>query len=100
MEGVNNAEAIMALEEVDVGFIGPMDLALSMGVDVGHGDHEAAIQKILAACKKAGKPCGMPARTEAAAKQRLAEGFRFLDIASDLRLVEAAAQDILQAVRA
>jgi len=99
MVGVNNAEAIMALEEVDIGFIGPADLALSMDVEIGHPDHEAAIQKILAACKKAGKPCGMPARTVESVKQRLAEGFLFLDIASDLRLVEAAAKDVLEAVR-
>jgi len=98
MEGINNAEAIMSVEGVDVGFLGPSDLSLAMGVDIGSPDHEAAIQKMLAACKKVGKPCGMPARTVASAKQRIAEGFQFLDIASDLRLLEAAGQDILQAV--
>jgi len=100
MEGVNNAEAIFGLEEVDVGFIGPNDLALSMGVEPGHPDHEAALQKILAAAKKVGKPCGMPARATDAARQRISEGFLFLDIASDLRLVDVGSQEILEAVRA
>jgi len=35
--------------------IGPFDLAVSMGVEFGGPEHEAAIAKILAACKKAGK---------------------------------------------
>lgn len=35
--------------------IGPFDLAVSMGVEFGGEAHEAAIAKILAACKKAGK---------------------------------------------
>jgi len=100
MEGVNNAEAIMDVEGVDVGFIGPSDLSLAMGVEAGHPDHEAAIQKILAACKKAGKPLGMPARTVASARQRISEGFQFLDIASDLRLMDAAASEVIQGVKA
>ena len=99
MEGVNNAGAIASVDGVDLCFIGPSDLALSMGVDIGSPDHEAAIQKVLAASKKTGKPCGIPARTAEAAKQRIAEGFQFLDIASDLRLIEAAAGEILQAVK-
>ena len=98
MEGIVNAEAIMSVKGVDVGFLGPADLSLAMGVDIGSPDHEAAIQKMLAACKKVGKPCGMPARTVASAKQRMAEGFQFLDVASDLRLLEVAGQDILHAL--
>jgi 4-hydroxy-2-oxoheptanedioate aldolase len=99
LEGIQNAEAIMSVEGVDVGFLGPADLALSMGVEPGHPDHEAAIQKFLAACKKVGKPCGLPIRVAPAIKKRIAEGFRLIDIASDLRLVEAGAQGILRAVR-
>ena len=98
MEGIDNAEAIMSVEGVNAGFLGPSDLALSMGVQPGHPDHEAAVQKMLAACKKVGKPCGMPARTVASAKQRLAEGFQFLDVVSDLRLLEAGAQAMLTAL--
>jgi 2-keto-3-deoxy-L-rhamnonate aldolase RhmA len=33
----------------------PFDLAFSLGVKPGSEEHEAAIAKILAACKKAGK---------------------------------------------
>ena len=99
MEGIDNAEAIMAVEGVDVGFLGPNDLALSMGVEPGHPDHEAAIQKHLSACKKVGKPAGIPIRTVEGIKQRMAEGFQLIDIASDLRLLEVAARDVLAAVK-
>ena len=99
MEGIDNAEAIMAVEGVDVGFLGPNDLALSMGVEPGHPDHEAAIQKHLSACKKVGKPAGIPIRTVEGIKQRMAEGFQLIDIASDLRLLEVAARDTLAAVK-
>ena len=99
LEGIDNTEAIMSVEGVDAGFLGPGDLSISMGVQPGHPDHEAAVQKFLAGCKKVGKPCGMPARTAASAKQRIAEGFQFLDVASDLRILEAGAQAIVTALR-
>ncbi len=99
MKGIENAEAIMSVEGVDVGFLGPADLAMSMGVEPGHPDHEKAIQKFLAACKKVGKPGGLPIRVAPAIQKRVAEGFKLIDIASDLRILEAGAQDILKAVR-
>ncbi len=100
MEGIHNTEAIMSVEGIDVGFLGPGDLSLAMGVERGHPDHEAAIQKFLAGCKKVGKPCGIPERDIEVARKRIAEGFQFMDVASDLRMLEATAQQILAAVRA
>ena len=95
MEGIENAEAIARLEGVDIGFLGPMDLAMSMGVEPGHPDHEAALQRFREGCQRAGKPCGLPARDAAATRQRIAEGFAFIDLTSDLRLLEAAAKQAL-----
>lgn len=99
MEGIQNAEAIMAIEGIDVGFLGPNDLALSMGVEPGHPEHENAIQKFLSACKAAEKPAGIPIRTVEGIKQRMAEGFQLIDIASDLRLLESATRNILNSVK-
>lgn len=99
MEGINNAEGIMSVDGIDVGFLGPNDLALSMGVSPGHPDHEAAIQKMLAACKKVGKPCGIPQRDLPGIKKRIADGFLFIDTACDLRLLQVAAEAVLKAVR-
>ncbi len=98
MEGINNTEAILSVDGIDVAFIGPNDLALSMGVEPGHPDHEAAIQKVLAAGKATGKPTGLPIRSVEATRQRISEGFQLIDMASDLRLLQAAAQETYKAV--
>ncbi len=45
LEGIDNAEAICRVPGVDIGFLGPNDLAMSMGVEAGHPDHEAALQR-------------------------------------------------------
>ena len=87
-EGIDNTEAILSVEGVDVGFLGPGDLSLAMGVEQGSPEHEEAVQKFLAGAKAAGKPCGMPSRVPAGLKKRIDEGFQFLDIVSDLRAVE------------
>ena len=39
-EGIRNAEAIMEIEGVDIGFLGPGDLSLEMGVAAGSPEHE------------------------------------------------------------
>ena len=93
MEGIDNAEAIMRVDGVTVGFLGPGDLSLSMGVEQGHPDHEAAIGRFLKACQKVGKPAGIPAGDVAAAKKRIAEGFLMIDLSNDLRLLQRATRE-------
>ena len=50
----------MEIEGVDIGFLGPGDLSLEMGVAAGSPEHEEAIQHFLDACNRVGKPCGIP----------------------------------------
>ncbi|MBS13782.1 MAG: hypothetical protein CME19_19565 [Gemmatimonadetes bacterium] len=80
---------------MDIGFMGPNDLALSLGVEPAHPDRETSIQKILQAGIKTGKPVGLPVRDVEGIKERLTEGFRFLDCASNLRLLQVSAIDVL-----
>ena len=100
MEGIDNAEAIAAVEGVDIGFLGPGDLALSMGLEAGHPDHEAALQSFREGCQRAGKPSGIPVKDSASAHRRIAEGFLFIDLNSDLRLLEDAARSAVNAATA
>ena len=95
LEGIDNAEAIAGVEGVDIGFLGPGDLALSMGVEQGHPDHEAALQRLREGCERAGKPSGIPVPDAAAARRRIAEGFAFIDLSSDFRMMESAAKQAL-----
>lgn len=98
MEGIDSAEAIASLDGVDIGFLGPNDLALSMGLEAGHPDHEAALQRFREGCKRAGKPSGLPAGDAETALRRVAEGFQFIDLTNDLRFLESAARQAIAAV--
>ena len=95
IQAVEQAEAIMGVDGVVGCFIGPNDLALSMGLspqDVGPGtDHEAAMQEVLAACRKTGKAAGKHCFSAAEVSARIGQGFQFLALASDGALMAKAA---------
>lgn len=99
LEGIEKAEEIASVEGINIGFLGPGDLALSMGVEVGHPDHEAALQRFRAGCHRASKPCGIPTRDAASTKERIAQGFNFIDLSNDLRFLEATANQMLADAR-
>ena len=94
-EGIANAEAIAAVEGVDIGFLGPNDLALAMGVVAGCAEHEAALQSFRNGCERAGTPAGLPAANGTIARQRIDEGFAFIDLTNDLRFLQEGAQAAL-----
>jgi 4-hydroxy-2-oxoheptanedioate aldolase len=102
VQAVENAEAIMAVDGVVGCFIGPNDLALSMGVsprETGPGTaHEAAMMEVLAACKKTGKAAGKHCFTGAEVSVRIAQGFQFLALMSDAALMAKAAREEFGAV--
>ena len=99
LEGIDNAEAIAGVEGVDIGFLGPSDLALAMGVEAGCQEHEAALQRFREGCARAGTPSGIPAADGATAKRRIAEGFLFIDLANDFRFLEKMAVAELEVAR-
>ena len=101
-QAVENAEAILGTEGVVGCFIGPNDLALSLGVspsETGPGTiHEEAIQAVLAAAKKTGKAAGKHCFTPAELTLRISQGFQFLALASDLRFMAKAAREEFDAI--
>jgi 4-hydroxy-2-oxoheptanedioate aldolase len=65
LEGIENADAIIATEGVDVVFLGPTDLSVALGVH-GQGKHEKVLKVIEDLTKKivaAGKVSGTIARS-------------------------------------
>jgi 4-hydroxy-2-oxoheptanedioate aldolase len=96
-QAVENAEAILAVEGVVGCFIGPNDLALSMGIDpgeIGPGtEHEVAMLKVLAAAQKTGKAAGKHCYNAAELSERIAQGFQFLALSSDAGLLGKAARE-------
>ena len=91
MEGIGNAEAITRIADVDIGFLGPTDLAASMGVAPGSDEHEAALQSFREGCARAGKPSGIPVADGDTARRRIREGFQFIDLSSDMTLLQTGA---------
>jgi 4-hydroxy-2-oxoheptanedioate aldolase len=91
MEGIRNAEAIARVPDVDIGFLGPTDLAASMGEAPGSAAHEQALQGFREGCARGGKPSGIPAANGAVAQRRISEGFRFIDMSSDMALLQTGA---------
>jgi 4-hydroxy-2-oxoheptanedioate aldolase len=102
IQAVEQAEAIMAVDGVVGCFIGPNDLALSMGLtlrDQGPGTaHEAAMMEVLAAAKRTGKAAGKHCFSAAEVSERIAQGFQFLALASDAAFMAQAAHAALTAV--
>jgi 4-hydroxy-2-oxoheptanedioate aldolase len=97
VQAVENAEAILAVEGVVGCFIGPNDLARSMGIspsDTGPGtEHEAAMMKVLAAAQKTGKAAGKHCHNSAEVSLRIEQGFQFLALSSDAGLLSKAARE-------
>ena len=89
---VGNAEAIAALDGVDVLFVGPRDLSHDLGVpgDLTAPAFTEAIAHVLAAGQRHGKACGLLVADGAAAATRLEQGWSFVGIGSDSTLLAAA----------
>jgi len=93
-KGVAAAAEIAAVDGVDGLFVGPSDLAAGLG-HLGNANHpevQAAMAKIFAAAKAAGKPVGILAGVEADARRYLAQGATFVAVGSDLGVFRSATQ--------
>lgn len=104
LEGYQNVESICAVEGLDAIYIGPSDLALSLGSTSpsdpeGAARVEAAIAEVREAAHRAGLPAGIHTRGADVAARRLDEGFDFVSVASDLSHLAAAAATHLDTVR-
>jgi len=87
-EGMQNVDAIAAVEGIDVLFIGPYDLSLSHSYPPPSPDPvpevETLIQNIKAAAKKHGKYCAIYCSSAEQAARRAADGFDMINVTSDV----------------
>jgi 4-hydroxy-2-oxoheptanedioate aldolase len=86
---VDNAAAIAAVDGVDGVFVGPSDLAASLGLlgQQTHPDVMAAVLRTFEAVRGAGKPVGVNAFDPAAAESYLAAGASFVLVGADVALL-------------
>jgi 4-hydroxy-2-oxoheptanedioate aldolase len=99
VEAVGRVEDLLRVKGIDVWTESPTDLALSMGLQIGHPDHEAAVQRVLKAGQQAGVPVGVPCATAEDVNRRIGEGFRFIDFTCDLAFLMSAAREGLAKVK-
>ena len=96
IEAVRNFDAVFGVPGVDAVFVGPNDLAASMrGPDGSPPPPEAfkqALADILAGCKRLGVPAGIHTFSADEARQKIADGWQFIAVSSELKyMVEGAA---------
>lgn len=93
-EAVANAEEIAAVNGIDGVFVGPSDLAASMGL-IGqqtHPDVTAAVRRAFAAVRAAGKPVGVNAFDPAAAQAYVDAGASFVLVGADVAMLARASE--------
>jgi len=103
IDAVACADEICAVEGVDVIFIGPYDLAASMGL-LGtefkqNFNWKSAVQKVLDSARKAKKAAGIHAQTVEEAISYIRQGFQFVALGSDIQFLRFAVDLIASELR-
>jgi 2-keto-3-deoxy-L-rhamnonate aldolase RhmA len=102
MAALDKMEEIAAVAGIGAVFVGPGDLAASMGLigQTGHADVKAAMSDCARRAKAIGKPCGTVVGDAEQAEWAFAQGYRFVSISNDLAMMVTTAQKLQKAVRA
>ncbi len=100
---VENLDEILSVPGIDAVYVGPSDLAMGLGSHARRGQKDpevvAAKKMIAETCNRHGKPAGIHNPSAAVAFQMSEQGYRFLTIASDDRLLAARATAEVGAIR-
>jgi 4-hydroxy-2-oxoheptanedioate aldolase len=99
--GLDALEAIAAVDGVDGLFVGPSDLAASLGHlgDPGHPEVVAAVEDAIARIRATGKPAGILTLDPAFARRCFALGTTFTAVGTDLALLARGAEALAAACR-
>ena len=102
-EGLENVEEISATPGVDGIYIGPSDLALSLGfsptLEVTEDAHIEAENRIREACHRHGIAAGIQSASGEWARRHAEAGFDMVTVATDAALLRGAALEELATVR-
>src|SRR5207253_1847005 len=86
-------DEILSTPGVDAVYVGPADLSLTLGCTAKLDQDEppvvAALDKILAACKRHKVVAGLHNGTSAYAQKMAAQGWQFVTLASDAGFIDA-----------
>jgi 2-keto-3-deoxy-L-rhamnonate aldolase RhmA len=101
-EAVESVEEIARTPNLDVLFVGPMDLTISMGIgeQFSHPDFWKAVDRVIAASNAAGVAAGVQTGDIALLKECRRRGMRFLLYSSDVDVLFAAYRQGVAAAKA
>jgi len=101
-QAIENLDDMLAVPGIDAVFIGPNDLHNSLGLPPAfESDHPAfvgALQHVLVMCRKHNVAPGLHVADAAMAQRRLAEGFRFIAVASEAGFMLGKAAEVTKAL--
>jgi len=100
-QAVLDVGSIAPIEGLDLIFIGPYDLSLSLGVpgDKFHPKMVEAVDKVLAVCRKVNKPAGIFVTSPEEARTRIEQGFTLIAYSMDTMIFSAAVKSIAATMR-
>ena len=101
IDAIRNIDEILSVEGVDVAYIGPVDLSMSMfGTPIGWNEPSflASLDKVLKAAKKVGKPTGMYCSMDNI-EWAIEKGFKFNSVDNADKFLMTTAQVALSKAR-
>ena len=104
IDAVNAIDSILSVDGIDAYIIGPYDLSGSMGHigELNHPEVASAIEKVLEAGKRLGKPGGIHVvePDQEQLQQRIAAGFSFIGYGLDIRILDTLCRNHIQNIKA
>jgi 2-keto-3-deoxy-L-rhamnonate aldolase RhmA len=98
-EALDRLEAIAAVPDIDVLFVGPADLSLSLGCAIDAPELDAAIHRVIAAARDAGKASGLFVVAADQVARWAARGITVFVCSSDQGLLLNAARGLIKTAR-
>lgn len=97
-QALSKAESIIGVEGVDIGFAGPSDITMSLGLldDRSNAKVSEALSKVVKACEATGKIPGTLAVSLEEAKKFRDLGFKFISLGSDVKFLTLGAKNYLE----
>ncbi len=100
-KAVENIEAIVAVEGIDAVYVGPNDLSQTVGVpgQIHHPEVTARIDRVIAACRRAGVAPGLHTYDLESAQGWLKKGIRLLGYSGDAAFIVDTGARIVTSLR-
>jgi 4-hydroxy-2-oxoheptanedioate aldolase len=99
-EALGAVEGIAAVDGIDALFVGPADMAISLGLPLGAAELEGHLEPVFSVARERGLALGRHADTAADARKLFAAGYSFLAVGGDTEFLGAAAAQAAADARA